>query len=306
MDAMGQITVIGEYLRLVRREHGMTQEQFVEQLSVAVKEFQALNTVTLSRWETGSTSPSYKKKRELLKYCSARGWQSDGACRDFVRSRFEQLYKSLSGIFQHNYKSLIANVPELRVPLEEYGLVDLQQASDIDYFEHIVDIETASNPEGYYSVTSERLRRLCHHPASFSILCERKKQHMGHFVMFKLKNENAERLVHRKLDENDVSEDDLCPPDEIGSYYIHALYGINPTLAALVNSRAYIYLFDNKEMIDNICIFSSRPDGMRLARAYGIKTVARGKHREYGFTWYGMQSPVEDILFSDTVLKLIF
>jgi transcriptional regulator with XRE-family HTH domain len=303
---MGETTVIGEFLRLVRREHGLTQEQFVEQLSATVKEFKALNTVTLSRWETGTTSPSYKKKRELLKFCANQGWQSGGSCSDFVRNRFEQLSKPLSGIFQHNYKTLIANVPTLRVPLEEYNLVDLGQAENLDYFEHIVDIETASNPDGYYRVTPEQLRRLCHHPASFSVLCERRKQHMGHFAMFKLTNEAAQRLVHRKLDENMVAEEHLCPPEVRGSYYIHALYGINPTMAALVNARAYLFLFDNKELIDNIAIFSSRPDGMRLARSYGIKTVARGKHKECGFVWYGMLSPVEDILFSDTVLKLIF
>jgi transcriptional regulator with XRE-family HTH domain len=300
------MTVIGEFLRLVRSEHGLTQEQLVDQLSVSAKDFNALNTVTLSRWETGTTSPSYKKKRELLKFCAAQGYQTDGACCDFVRSRFARLCEPLSGIFHQNYKTLIANVPRLRIPLEEYDLLDLQQENDLLCFEHIVDIETASNPEGYYTVSPSTLQQLCRHPASFSLLCERKKQHLGHFVMFKLKSEAAERLVHRRLDENEVGEDDLCPKEEMGSYYIHALYGVNPILAALVNARAYLYLFDNKDVIDNICIFSSRPDGMRLARAYGIKTVARGKHKQCDFVWYGMQSPVEDILFSDTVLKLIF
>ncbi len=297
---------IGKFLRLVRREQGLTQEQLVEQLALSVKELDALNAVTLSRWETGTTSPSFKKKRELLKFCVARRWLSTGPCHDFVRNRFENICEPLEGIFQHNYETLIANVPRLRIPLDEYVLQDLQQKSATFYYEHIVDIETAGNPQGYYTVSPDSLQELCHFPSSYSLLCERKKQHLGHFIMFKFNNDAAQRLVHNQLNENHITEKDLCSRAEKGSYYIHALYGVNPIIAALLNTQAYLYLFDNMDVIDNICIFSSRKDGMRLARAYGIRTVAQGKHRECNFTWYGMESPVEDILFSDTVLKLIF
>ena len=300
------MTIIGKFLRLVRQEQGLTQEQFVERLARTGKVFAALNAVTLSRWETGTTLPSYKKRRELLKFCVHRGYLENGPCHDFVRSRFVHLAAPLSNIFQHNYQTLIANVPSLRIPLEEYGLLDLQQEQDLLCYEHLTDIEEASNSPGYYTVPPQGLRKLCCHPASFGLLCERKRQHLGHFVMFKLKSEAAHRLVHHHLDENQVSEEDLCSREERGSYYIHALYGVNPTIAALVSGRAYLYLFDNMATIETISIFSSRADGRRLARAYGIKTVAHGRHKECGFTWFGMQSPVEDILFSDTVLKLIF
>lgn len=299
-------SIIGRFIRLVRREQGLTQEQLVEQLALSVKELDALNAVTLSRWETGMTSPSFKKKRELLKFCVARGWLLTGPCHDFVRNRFENFCEPLEGIFQHNYETLIANVPKLRISLDEYVLQDLQQRRSTFYYEHIVDIETASNPQGYYTVSPDALQRLCHFSSSYSLLCERKKQHLGHFIMFKLNNDAARHLVHNQLNENHISINDLCARAEKGSYYIHALYGVNPTIAALLNAQAYLYLFDNMDVIDNICIFSSRKDGMRLARAYGIRTVARGKNTEFDFTWYGMQSPVEDILFSDTVLKLIF
>jgi transcriptional regulator with XRE-family HTH domain len=300
------MSIIGRFLRLLRHEQGLTQEQFVENISFSGKEFEALNAVTVSRWETGTTSPSYKKKRELFKFCINKGWLEEGLCRNFIRERFENLCKPLAGVFRHNYQSLIANVPKLRIPLDEYELQDLQQQNEPFCYEHIVDIETASNPSGYYTISPAALQRICHAPGSFSLLCERKKQHLGHFIMFKLKNERAQQLVHNQLNENLVTVDDLCDTEDFGSYYIHALYGVNPTIAALVNARAYLYLLDHQKNIDNVVIFSSRADGMRLARAYGIKVVAKGQNREYGFTWYGMQSPVEDILFSDTVLKLIF
>jgi transcriptional regulator with XRE-family HTH domain len=300
------MSITGDFLRLLRQEQGLTQEQLVDHLAFSTKEFEALNAVTLSRWETGTTSPSYKKKRELFKFCIKKGWLEKGSGRDYIRTQFESLYEPLTGVFQHNYQTLIANVPRLRIPLQEYELQNLRQQDEPYCYEHIVDIEIASNPAGYYTVSPKTLQQRCHHPASFSLLCERKKQHLGHFIMFKLNPDAARHLVHNRLNENHINKTDLCPRGETGSYYIHALYGVNPTIAALLNTEAYLYLFDHMNSIDTISIFSSRKDGMRLARSYGITTIAHGKNKEFDFTWYGMQSPVEDILFSNTILKLIF
>ncbi len=291
---------------MIREEHGFTQEKLVEKLISLSSEFEALNRVTLSRWETEKTSTSFKKRRELLKIFSFQGWLKSGPCHDFVKNRFGKLCEPLTGIFEHNYQTLIANVPKLRIGLDEYELHTLRNRKETFYYENIIDIEVASNPEGYYTVTADSLQKLCCHPSSFSIVCERKNQHLGHFVMFKLDSHVAQKLVHNQIDENHISRDDLCDDAERGTYYIHALYGVNPTIAALLNTQAYRYLFDNMDTINNVAIFSSRIDGMRLAKAYGIKVVAKGKNKKYNFTWHGMESPVEDILFSDTVLKLVF
>lgn len=166
---------------------------------------------------------------------------------------------------------------------------------------------------GAFIISAPPIRNALHgtkknkvHESSFSMVCEKRQQHLGHFVMFKLKNSVAQELVHNQIHEHTMTTEHLCAAAGKGSYYIHALYGVNPTIAALLNTKAYLYLFDNMDTIDNIVIFSSRKDGMRLAKAYGIKTVAKGKNSNCDFMWYGMESPVEDILFSDTVLRLVF
>jgi transcriptional regulator with XRE-family HTH domain len=300
------MSVFGKLLAVIRKEQGLTQEELVQELAEFSLEFEGLNSVTISRWETGTTSTSFRKKREIFKFFCGQGWLDSGPGRDFVRERFEYLSEPLTRVFKHNYETLIANVPALRIPLEEYRVRDLQQETDLLCYEHIVDVEVASNPPGYYRITPQALQSFCHHPAAFSLICERKEQHLGHFAMFKLNHDAARRLVHNQLGENDIGLENFCAQEDRGSYYIHALYGVNPTIAALVNSQAYLYLFDHIDEIETISIFSSRRDGMRLAQAYGIETVAWGRNHEYGFTWYGMQSPVEDIVFSDTVLKLIF
>jgi hypothetical protein len=55
-----------------------------------------------------------------------------------------------------------------------------------------------------------------------------------------------------------------------------------------------------------VLIFSSRKDGVLLTRDYGIELIDSGIDETFGFKWHGLMSPVEDILFSDTVVKLIF
>ncbi|BAF71361.1 hypothetical protein SUN_0401 [Sulfurovum sp. NBC37-1] len=97
------------------------------------------------------------------------------------------------------------------------------------------------------------------------------------------------------------------PPLEAScALYVHALYGRSPKIAAELNVKAYLYLFVHMDTTDNVMIFSSRTDGVLLTKDYGIKVIASGEDEEYGFEWHGMLSPVEDILFSDTVLKLTF
>ena len=303
------MSVIGKLLVLIRQEQGLTQEELVIKLAFASSVFNSLNTVTLSRWETGTTSTSYKKKRGLLKIFTANGWLRSGPCHNYVRERFEYLCRPLTAVLEHNYESLVANVPTLKVGLDEYNIHSLQSAKvncKKHHFDNIIDIEDASNPTGYYTVTPESLQKLCSHKSSFAIVCERKTQHLGHFLMFKVKNDVARDLTHNRINEHSITNEHCCGATVKGCYYIHALYGVNPTIAALLNSKAYIYLFDNMSGIDNIVIFSSRKDGLRLAKAYGIKTVAKGRNRKCNFTWHGMESPVEDILFSDTVLRLVF
>ena len=51
---------IGSFLRELRKEHGITQEQFAEKLGVSAR--------TISRWETGSNMPDISLLSEIADY----------------------------------------------------------------------------------------------------------------------------------------------------------------------------------------------------------------------------------------------
>ena len=300
------LNIIGELLLSYRKLHKITQKSLVEALSHYSYDFKALNTVTLSRWETGNTSPSIGKKKSILGFFASSGCLEKGPCYNEVRKRYETLHEPLSNMFGKRYQYLIGNFPDFDFN-EHFSIHRLNTGERIDeHIDHLIDIETITNAPGYYNVPHTTMKAWCSHPGTLAIVCERKKQYLGHYVMLKIKSDTAEAIAYNRRSELSISESDLCLPNDTGSYYIHALYGRNPKIAALLNVHAYLHLLDNLDTIDDILIFSTRKDGVELTKDYGIKTVAQGKDETYGFKWHGMLSPVEDILFSDAVIRHAF
>jgi transcriptional regulator with XRE-family HTH domain len=297
---------ISPLLIAYRKHHNQTQKDLVTELSQYSKEFRALNTVTLSRWETGTTSPSLSKKKLLLNFfANTQCLTSDDTCHDIIYEAYEKLYEPLSTVFTRKYQYLIGNLPEHRTG--KHIIEDLKHFSQKkEHIDHIIDIEIATNATNYYSITPSILTEWCAMPSTFCIVDERKKQHLGHFIMLKLKNHVAEEIAHHKKSEFDLKKNDFCDIYENGTYYVHALYGRSPKIAAELNVKAYLHLLDHMNTVDNVMIFSSRTDGVLLTQDYGIKEVAHGVDQEFDFKWHGMLSPMKDILFSDIVVKLIF
>ena len=68
-----QLNITGKLLHEYRILHNLIQKDLVGELSHFSNAFEALNTVTLSRWETGATSTSLHKKKSLLNFLTAKG-----------------------------------------------------------------------------------------------------------------------------------------------------------------------------------------------------------------------------------------
>jgi DNA-binding XRE family transcriptional regulator len=301
-----RLNPISQLLVIYRKHFELTQKQLVLKLSYLDDEFKGVNTVTISRWETDTTTPNIKKKHKLMSFLFNNGCLESSACREIIRGCYKNLHEPLYQIFSKNYQYIIGNLPEQK-GVSDYNFISLKNFKFAkEYIEHIVDIEKASNVKSYYTTTPKELYDLSIEKASFSIICERKKQHLGHFIILKLKNDVAEDIAYHRRSEMSIKTEDICQPYEKGTYYVHAMYGRNPEIAAQLNVKAYLYFLDNIEYIDNIMIFSSRTDGANITKDYGIKLVAKGIDETYNFEWHGMLSPVEDILLSNTVLKLAF
>ena len=182
----------------------MTQKDLVLAFSQYHDDFKALNTVTLSRWETGTTSPSLSKKKSILHFLVAKDAFLEPACHNILKERYENLYEPLSSVFTRNYQYLIGNLPEHKTGAPEFfHLHDFKSKGE--HIEHIIDIEIATNATNYYSVRPKLLTQWCAHPSTFAIVAERKKQHLGHMIMLKIKNHVAEKIAHHERSEFDLT-----------------------------------------------------------------------------------------------------
>ena len=74
----------------------------------------------------------------------------------------------------------------------------------------------------------------------------------------------------------------------------------------ILTLRSTLHFFEHLESIDDIIVFSCRKDALRLAKVYGLEVQDKGFDADCDVSWYGMSASAEDILFSDTVLKLVF
>lgn len=124
--------------------------------------------------------------------------------------------------------------------------------------------------------------------------------------MLKIKNHVAKEIAHHQRSEFSLTSDDFCDVSENGTYYIHALYGSNPNIAAILNVEAYLRLFKHMYSTDNIMIFSTRTDGVLLTKDYGIKIIASGRDKQYGLEWRGMLSPCRGDSFFRYSFKVDF
>ena len=299
------MSVMGELIYAYRKENNLTQNEMVEALANFSPNLNKLNTVTLSRWETGTTSPGLLKKRSILKFLLSHSTLQRSAVYEMIKERYRLLSGATESPLPGPNAALLGNLPVFEE--ESDCLFDLQKSEHQDAFlEHIVDIEKSTHAGGYCRLSAERLKAYLQVPSTFAVVCARKNHYLGHFIMLKIKEESAEAIVRNRKSKYDIAPEALCSIAESGSYIMLAIYASNPKYAMKLRTEAYLFLLENIATIKDFLIFSTRTDGATMHKNYGIAEVAQGEDETYGFRWFGLRSPVEDILLSDTVIKLIF
>jgi len=299
------VSIIGKLIYTYRKEYGITQDALVEELSGFSPDLKKLNTVTLSRWETGTTSPGDSKKKTLLKFIVNRDHTKNTCVHTMLQERFRLLAEATSSGLPGANEHLVGKHPLFDNAHDCIDLLSVSTEKEI-FLEQILDIEKATHTSGYCRLSIQQIEQYLQFPSTFAVVCKHKKHYLGHFIMLKIKPETAAAIAHNQRSKYDIRADELCSTEETGSYIILAVYASNVHYAMLMKTEAYLFLLDNVATVKDLVIFSTRTDGKIMSRNYGIKQLAEGIDAQYGFKWFGMLSPVEDILFSDTVLKLIF
>ncbi|SFV51165.1 hypothetical protein MNB_SV-6-1458 [hydrothermal vent metagenome] len=295
----------GQLICRYRSINDLTQEQLATDLAYFLDNLDKINAVTLSRWETGSTSPGIQKKQKILKYLFLKGFLDDREVKNMLKERYNTLETYLEKSFCKQYKSMIGNFPEShqqkRVVHDLKGHRDRQK-----HLELIVNIGASMTAEGYYRLSAEQLEEWCSYLSTFAIVSDYHGQHAGHYIIIKIKNSVAEDIALHRRSVFTLKRDDFCKPEERGSCFLLTMYARSPKIASSLVTEHYKYLVENSEFIDNILIYTTRDDTLLATKNYGIEIVGSGRDTEYGFTWHGMLSPLEDILFASKIVERIY
>ena len=295
----------GQLLYTYRDTHRLTQEQCVSDMMHFSDTFSKLNTVTFSRWETGSTSPGTPKKQQVLKYLFSKGFFNDREVKAMLKERYTNFEAYLEKAFRKQYRSMIGNFPEQHQ--SERTLYHLNNYKyKQKHLEHIINIGASMTVEGYYTLSVEQLEAWCSYPSTFAIVSDYHGQHAGHYIILKIKNDVAEDIAFHRKSPLTLSKNDFCAVEEKGTCFVFTFYARSPKIAAWLIVEHYRYFVQNSEFIDNVMIYTTRDDTMLATKNYGIKIVQSGKDPEYGVNWVGMLSPLEDILFSSKVVGEIY
>lgn len=293
-----------ELLRFCRKKGNFTQKELVEQLSHFSDNFIDLNPGTLSRWETGVTFPSLKKRKALLHYIYQQGFLEDLECMDYIKMSFQNLTHPISLKLDHNYDGLIGNFPPFKVDSKLYNFTNISQCPDNKLI-YITDIERARHSSNYYSLNFSKLKEWCNFESSFCLGCELDGEHLGHILMFKVSSEIAIEVIHNQKSIFSITQDDLLSMDEKGTYIIHSFFGVNSEIMAMLSIQTYLFMLENRNSIENISTFITNRDYLKLMRLYGNRVIKKDFDIDGNYHWYGTLTPVEEILFSDMITQML-
>jgi len=282
----------------------LTQQNLANELYNFSSAFQAVNTVTLSRWETGKTVPSKHRKVLLLKFLYSKGCTKEEKCLKLFKELYRNIEKPLESALSLSLKQMIGNFPEAREG--EYLLHQFKKEQEqMKNLNVLIEIEKAMSTSGTYIATQEQIAEWCCYPASFACICEQNGQHAGHHILLKLKTAVADEIIHHKKEIHTLSKNDFCAKNEKGTYLFFAFYARSPKVSALLSVEHYLFLLENSHYIDNIVIYSTREDAKTLLKNYGLKLVATRIDEKYNMKWYGFSAALEDVLFSLSVIQSI-
>jgi len=299
------MTAYSQLLRLCRERGNLTQKEFVLQLSLFSKHFKDLNPVTLSRWETGVTSPSLEKKKTLLQYILKHGDLDDDVCYNHIVDMLKSLVIPLREKLNRQCEEIVGTLPVFKVDYDQYNFISLEYYSDLK-LSYIVDIELANHPDHYYKLELSRLREWSAHKSSLCLGCELDGEHVGHIMLLKVSLDLAQKVIQNEQSVFSITSDDLLSLEEDGTYLVHTIFGINTEIVAMLSVKAMLFLLEQRKKITNIAALIMRKDDKTLSMFYGSRVVAQGFDKTYGYKWYGTLTPFSEILFSNTVVKMIF
>lgn len=294
------------YLRTCREAIGLTQEELVFELyRFDTEQFGGLETVTLSRWERGITTPHLSRQVSILKYFQKK---KGIALPCLERFSHDELERMICETGMHNLlgksKKLILNFPSKMIGADELLVRQLRESSALDI---IIDINMAID-KGFHhkfkEIPAQQIRSWALHPSNTFFVCHYKKQFFGLHFTLRLKPEIFEKIMSREITEKELILDDFASFEEKGSNYVISFFAMNDKAATLLFIRSYAHLIANQKVIEEIGTSVIMEDAVKLLKNMKL-TLYKELPYDETYTLKMYREKIDSFLASEYILKMI-
>ncbi len=295
-----------DYLKKCREKYELTQEELVLELfHFDELLFKSLDTVTLSRWELGKSSPNTAKQVQTIKYFQS---IDDMIFPCFDESESEMIEKHVCKTGTLNIsgknRSLILNFPS-SLTIDE---LSVHQLKDSEMIDEKIKIALDLNKEFSHNhslINDEQFREWILSPSNLFLVCEYNKQFFGLLFSLRLKQDSFDKLMSFEMTQNDISKSDFAKRGEAGCDFILAFFAMNDMAASLLLIRYYACLISDQKSIQEIGAMSTHTDAINLMENIHLQHC---KSKTYGdtLTRHTYRAPLSDVLINETMVRILF
>ena len=298
------------YLKLCRKQSGLSQKQLVNDLYIHdIDNFKCLDNNTLSKWERNFATPKASRQASIVKYFQERTGVAlpcwDGYSVDDVE---EMLCRSGMQDLLGKSKELVLNFPSTVMSTDDLHIYELRNSEMLD---KVININMDLDKYFNYDTThfkSAQFKEWALHPSSSFFICEYKDEFFGLLFTLRLKQEVFDKIMNFEIQENELTTDDFASFNEMGCNHMISFFAMNEKAASQLFIRYYAHLIANQKVIAEVGYTTMMSDTKKLMENINFqyyastmisKELKLQMYRETLSNFLACENVVKTILFRD-------
>jgi len=297
-----------EYLKTCRTRNVLTQEELVHALySFDIEHFKGLDTTTLSKWERGVTKPKLAKQVSIIKYFQT---LTDIALPCFDDHTEEEIEESICKVGMQNIitesksKKLILDFPSDSMSIDDLKIYQLKNTDMID---KVININTYLDKDfnqNFTQLETKDFKKWALLSGNLFLVCEYANEVIGLLFVLKLKCETFKKIMHGKVMERELGDEDFAQPHEEGSSYIISFFSLNKKAASMLFIRYYAHLISHQKYINEVGVATFMEDAQKLIENINLPYYTSCT-TENGMELQFFKTSLSSFLATQSVIRMI-
>lgn len=291
-----------DYLRICREHQNLTQSELVEALYEFDKNFECLDTNTLSRWERGVSKPSLSKQTLLIHYFS----ESFNRIYPFIeqaeRIEIEQSFCALGFSKLLGRHKLVMAFPTHHMEKNAFKIHLIQESN----LKQSALSKNLLILQEIYSIPLERQTQIemAALRSNHFAVCEYEGEYYGHFFAIKLKPDIFEDVISLEFPFTELQPNHIAEENEPGCYFFYGFFGMSDVVISMLWVNFYSWVIKKQSEILEMGAIISTKEGEMIARNMNTENYATKQFNNR--TFQSFRARTKQMLITDLVVKMLF